>query len=91
MLYSPIELYRAGNWMRGSLVIATSFHQVTAFLRRLLKLLSGVDVQPKDQFAIHLAVEEALVNAIKHGNQMDWRKRVNLHFAIGRKSFRIQI
>lgn len=36
----------------------------------------------KDIFGIRLALEEALVNAIKHGNQMDPAKRVFVHCCI---------
>jgi serine/threonine-protein kinase RsbW len=35
-----------------------------------------------DAFAIKMAVEEALVNAIKHGNQMDPDKSVRVAYAL---------
>ena len=42
-----------------------------------------------DIFAIKLAVEEALVNAIKHGNRMDRSKQVRIHYHIEPDRFEI--
>ena len=44
-----------------------------------------------DIFAIKLAVEEAIVNAIKHGNQLDSAKRVRVHYSIDDELFAITI
>lgn len=33
-----------------------------------------------DQFAIHLAMEEAIVNAVRHGNQQDTEKDVIIEY-----------
>ena len=45
-------------------------------LEELLDELRRQDWEEKDVFGVHLAVEEALVNAIKHGNQEDPAKLV---------------
>jgi serine/threonine-protein kinase RsbW len=44
-----------------------------------------------DQFAVKLAVEEALVNAIKHGNQLDPAKRVRILYSVDEETFHIRI
>jgi serine/threonine-protein kinase RsbW len=44
-----------------------------------------------DIFAIKLALEEALVNAIKHGNQMDSDKRVFIVYTVTAERFDIRI
>lgn len=44
-----------------------------------------------DGFAIKLAVEEALVNAIKHGNQLDPEKKVRVGYSVDDVRFRISI
>ena len=44
-----------------------------------------------DVFAIKLALEEALVNAIKHGNQMDPEKRVFIVYRVASDRFEIRI
>ena len=44
-----------------------------------------------DIFAIKLALEEALVNAIKHGNQMDRAKKVHIAYRFLSDRFEVQI
>lgn len=45
----------------------------------------------RDIFSIKLALEEALVNAIKHGNQMDPDKRVFVSYSVTSVRFDIRI
>jgi serine/threonine-protein kinase RsbW len=45
----------------------------------------------KDIFSIKLALEEALVNAIKHGNQMDRSKKVRIVYRVRPDRFEIAI
>ncbi len=44
-----------------------------------------------DIFSIHLALEEALANAIKHGNGKDSAKQVHVQCAIFAEMIRIQV
>jgi len=44
-----------------------------------------------DRFSIHLAVEEALVNAIKHGNQDDSQRFVDVEVRVSPALVRIEI
>lgn len=44
-----------------------------------------------DIFAVKLAVEEALVNAIKHGNQLDVTKHFRVEYSINEDLFGITI
>jgi len=46
---------------------------------------------PNSCFAIRLALEEALSNAIKHGNQNDPRKIVRLEFRVDQSSVTINV
>ena len=48
-------------------------------------------VSEHDIFSIKLALEEALVNAIKHGNQMDSAKKVHISYQIFADRFDVQI
>ena len=43
---------------------------------RIVKILEDLGYPPRDVFSVRLALEEALVNAIKHGNGMDPAKLV---------------
>lgn len=45
----------------------------------------------QDTFGVHLAVEEALVNAIKHGNQSDPDKKVHVVSRVSSTRFFIEI
>jgi len=45
----------------------------------------------RDIFSIKLALEEAMVNAIKHGNQMDRSKMVHIRYGIEADRFTILI
>ena len=57
----------------------------------IVGLLKASHYGEHDIFAIKLAVEEALVNAIKHGNQMDQRKKVHIIYHILPERFEIHI
>lgn len=45
----------------------------------------------KEIFSIKLALEEALVNAIKHGNQFDRAKKVRIAYKVDKDRFDIKI
>jgi serine/threonine-protein kinase RsbW len=47
--------------------------------------------EDKDIFGIRLALEEAMVNAIKHGNQMNKDKRVHIRFRVAPDRFEVGI
>ncbi len=46
---------------------------------------------PRDVFGVRLALEEALVNAIKHGNRMDPDKSVQIDWTLSEAGVRIAI
>jgi len=47
--------------------------------------------EDREIFCIKLALEEALVNAIKHGNQMDRSKKVRISYRVNAERFDIEI
>ena len=53
--------------------------------------LRAHDYGEHDIFGIRLALEEAMVNAIKHGNNMDRRKKVQISYRVRRERFDITI
>jgi serine/threonine-protein kinase RsbW len=55
------------------------------------QLLKDHHYSERDLFGIKLAVEEALVNAIKHGNQMDRSKKVHISYRILPERFEVHI
>jgi serine/threonine-protein kinase RsbW len=54
-------------------------------------LLAARDYSKRDVFAIELALEEALVNAVRHGNQMDPAKQVHVAYRVTDSRFEITI
>lgn len=57
----------------------------------LLTELENAGWPNKDVYGIHLALEEALVNAIRHGNRNDLQKEVGLRFYLSEEALRIEI
>ncbi|MCL6501030.1 MAG: ATP-binding protein [Pirellulales bacterium] len=51
-------------------------------LEEVLDQLAAQQWGDHDIFGVHLALEEALVNAIRHGNRSDASKRVHVHCKI---------
>jgi len=55
------------------------------------QLLKEHHYSERDIFGIKLALEEALVNAIKHGNQMDRSRKVEIAYRVAPDLFEIHI
>ena len=53
--------------------------------------LSAVAFGERDVFAVKLALEEALVNAIRHGNNLDPTKRVHVRYTVTPERIDIRI
>jgi serine/threonine-protein kinase RsbW len=62
--------------------------QVQEEIERLLK---GTAFSEKEIFSIKLALEEAMVNAIKHGNNFDRNKKVRIAYNVFPERFDIVI
>jgi len=58
---------------------------------RIIQLLEALRYDERDVFGVRLAIEEALVNAIKHGNRMDPSKTVRITCHIAPHKVRIEI
>ncbi len=61
------------------------------FLQSLLKQLERFAWPERDRFGIRLAVEEALSNAIRHGNALDDDKEVGIRCRVTQDKFWIEI
>src|SRR5438270_13516434 len=81
--------------MSHSLTLNVSITSDMAEARRVQadieRALQQVQFDEHDIFAIKLALEEALVNAIKHGNQMDPAKKVHVACRVHSDHFEVQI
>jgi serine/threonine-protein kinase RsbW len=73
------------------LVIPSDPAEARRVQEEIERLLRAHEASEKDIFGIRLALEEALVNAIKHGNQMDRSKKVTIVSVIHAERFEIRI
>ena len=62
-----------------------------AVQERIIGLLEAIPFGERDVFGVRLALEEALVNAIKHGNQMDPAKKVRVRCDLSPQAIFIEI
>lgn len=58
---------------------------------QILATLERLEYSSRDVFGLRLALEEALVNAIKHGNRFDANKQVRVECRMSRESVFIEI
>ena len=72
-------------------VIASDSTMARRVLDEILAQLEAQHWQQRDIFAVHLATEEALANAIQHGNGCDARKNVRFVCLLGSDRIRIEI
>jgi serine/threonine-protein kinase RsbW len=49
---------------------------------KVLSLAKNLDYSDDDIFAAHLAIEESIVNAVKHGNRRDINKTVTIEYDV---------
>lgn len=59
--------------------------------REILSTLEATGFSQDDIFAVHLALEEAFLNAVKHGNRMDPAKKVTIEYDIDREKVEIRM
>ncbi len=79
-------------WLwRYDRVISSDPAMARQVLDELLAQLEARQWQQRDIFAVHLATEEALANAIRHGNRSDVGKNVHVVCLLGGDRIRIEI
>lgn len=71
--------------------IPSDTSEARTLLDNLLSQLGDYGWPEEDKFGIHLAVEEALMNAIKHGNQRDPEKSVDVKYFLSSEMLRVSI
>ena len=72
-------------------VIPSDFAEGRHVQDRIMQEVERCRYDADSVFAIKLALEEALINAIKHGNKMDRRKKVKVEATVTEKEAEIQI
>jgi serine/threonine-protein kinase RsbW len=65
-----------------SMAIASTPMAISEVCKWILPKLKAHRFSEEDIFAVHLAMEEALINAIKHGNKWDPDKEVKVDYSV---------
>ena len=67
--------------------ICSRTEDAVEIVRDVVQRLEENGWKSRDVFGIHMAMEEALMNAIKHGNESDCEKKVHIEISICENSF----
>ena len=78
-------------WYRDVEIFSDSTDAVRPLLDEILNTLMTTGWENKLVFGVHLSMEEALVNAVKHGNKYDPAKKVHVRVGISSNLFRAEI
>ncbi len=65
-----------------SVVVSSTPSAVVDVFNQIQPGLQSSGFSEEDIFAIHLAIEEAFINAVKHGNKMEASKAVKIDYTI---------
>jgi serine/threonine-protein kinase RsbW len=79
---NKLKLHRPGDLPWTSVEISSSLDQARCVEEQILGRCKDCTFSEHDLFALKLALEEALVNAVKHGNKMDPAKHVRVEYRI---------
>lgn len=74
-----------------SMVIESKTSAVAGVCEKVLSRLRDNSYDNDDIFAIHLTLEEAITNAVKHGNKLDPAKKVTINYSIDAEKIEISI
>jgi len=74
-----------------SMVVESTSSAIIAVYERILSELKANKYKQEDIFAVHLALEEAFINAITHGNKMNSDKEVKIDYSVGLDKFEISM
>lgn len=65
-----------------SAVIESTSSALTIVRGGILSKLKANNFSEEDIFAVHLALEEAFINAVRHGNKMDQARGVQIDYSV---------
>jgi serine/threonine-protein kinase RsbW len=77
--------------VKCSVVVESDTSAFSGICRQILSILKQKNFSQDDVFAVHLAIEEAFTNAVKHGNKMDPDKKVQIEYSVARDKVEISI
>lgn len=74
-----------------SIVAESNPSAVVGVCKQILSKLEENNFGKDDIFAVHLTLEEAFLNAVKHGNKMDPTKKVQVDYSLSPDKIEIYI
>ena len=74
-----------------SIVVDSKSSAVVDVCEEILSKLKEYKFDKDDIFAVHLTLEEAFLNAVKHGNKMDPTKKVKIDYSVTSEKVEITI
>ena len=74
-----------------SIVVESRPSVIVGVCEQILSKLEANGFDKDDIFAVHLALEEAFLNAVKHGNKMDPTKKVKIDYSVGSDKIEISM
>jgi len=74
-----------------SIVVDSESSSVVEVCKEILPKLEEYSFDKDDIFAVHLTLEEAFLNAVKHGNKMDPTKKVKIDYSVSSEKVEITI
>ena len=77
--------------VRRSVVVESRPSALEQSCREILSALEAGGFSQDDVFAVHLALEEAFLNAVKHGNRMDPTKKVQIDYTVDQEKVEISM
>jgi serine/threonine-protein kinase RsbW len=72
-------------------LVDSDVYAISRICGRLLDEVRAKNFDSDQIFAIHLALEEALLNAFKHGNKYDPTKNVHIAYLVTEDKFEISV
>ncbi len=74
-----------------SIEIKSHASEMEQVCREILAAAASSSFSEEDVFSIHLALEEAFINAVKHGNKNDLNKKISIDYIISDDKFEITV
>ncbi len=87
----PVESCLDQGALRGRFLLGSRRAEVDCAQGRVLEAMEHLGYDPCCRFAVRAALEEALINAIEHGNGNDPAKTVTVEYVASRSSIIIEV
>ncbi|MCK4293817.1 MAG: ATP-binding protein [Planctomycetes bacterium] len=74
-----------------SMAVGSTLSASEDVCRGIMSRLEDCGFSREDLFAVHLALQEAFINAVRHGNKMDLNRQVKIEYSIDSDKIEITV